>query len=80
MRSSAAIQYEMALGKNTHCVFCPHWAPSVRKAVKVPVPRVRCSASVKNFFHAPLKTHFTSEVAHFDVPEMEPQIWPPFIF
>lgn len=61
--------------KHPLCVL-PYWAPSVPQAVKVPVPRVRCSASVKNFFHAPLKTHFTSEVAHFDVPEMEPQIWP----
>lgn len=67
--------------KHPLCVL-PSWAPppSVPQAVKVPVPHVRCSASVKNFFHAPLKTHFTSEVAHLDVPEMEPQIWSPFIF
>lgn len=75
LRSSAAIQYEMALGK-TPTVCSAVLGPSAPQAVKVPVPRVRCSASVKNFFHAPLKTHFTSEVAHFDVPEMEPQIWP----
>lgn len=75
LRTSAAIQCEMALGKTPTVCSAVLGPPVYRKLSKCQFRVSDVQASVKNFFHAPLKTHFTSEVAHLDVPEMEPLIW-----